>query len=104
MKEKEAAIKKMGGDNRVAKQHAKGKLSARERLDLLFDKGTFREIDMFVKHRCTNFGMEKVDIPSDGVVTPITSILYLGKYCFNKIVISSSSSIINILIIFFLSF
>ncbi len=69
MKEKKAAIKKMGGDARIAKQHAKGKLSARERLDLLFDKGTFREIDMFVKHRCTNFGMEKVDIPSDGVVT-----------------------------------
>jgi methylmalonyl-CoA decarboxylase subunit alpha len=58
----------MGGEERVAKQHAERKLTARERIDLLFDKGTFREIDMLVKHRSTNFGMEKVNIPSDGVI------------------------------------
>jgi acetyl-CoA carboxylase carboxyltransferase component len=67
--EKEAAIRRMGGEKAVQKQHDGGKLTARERLDLLFDAGTFREIDMFVHHRCDNFGMEKIDIPSDGVVT-----------------------------------
>ncbi len=59
----------MGGAKGVAKQKEMGKLTARERIDLLFDVGTFREVDMFVKHRCTNFNMEKVDIPSDGVIT-----------------------------------
>jgi len=59
----------MGGEKAVQKQHDGGKLTARERIDLLFDPGTFREIDMFVHHRCDNFGMEKIDIPSDGVVT-----------------------------------
>ncbi|THB76050.1 MAG: methylmalonyl-CoA carboxyltransferase [Desulfobacteraceae bacterium] len=69
LKEKQEAILKMGGDAALAKRKEKGKLNARERLNLLFDTGTFREIDMFVTHRCTNFGMEKVDIPADGVVT-----------------------------------
>jgi len=67
--ERERKILDMGGEAAVAKQHESGKLTARERLDLLFDPGTFREIDMFVSHRCANFGMEKVDIPSEGVVT-----------------------------------
>jgi acetyl-CoA carboxylase carboxyltransferase component len=62
-------IRQMGGEKAVAKQHEQGKLTARERLDILFDAGTFRELDMFVQHRCVNFGMEKVEIPSDGVVT-----------------------------------
>jgi methylmalonyl-CoA decarboxylase subunit alpha len=67
--EKEEKIRQMGGEKAVQKQHDGGKLTARERIDLLFDPGTFREIDMFVHHRCDNFGMEKIDIPSDGVVT-----------------------------------
>lgn len=67
--EKEAKVRQMGGEKAVQKQHDGGKLTARERIDLLFDPGTFREIDMFVHHRCDNFGMEKIDIPSDGVVT-----------------------------------
>ncbi|MBU1356235.1 MAG: methylmalonyl-CoA carboxyltransferase [Candidatus Edwardsbacteria bacterium] len=54
---------------RAAKQHDKGKLSARERLDLLLDPQSFVEFDAFVKHRCDNFGMDKVEIPADGVVT-----------------------------------
>ena len=66
---REAKILAMGGEKAVAKHKEKGKLSARERLNLLFDEGTFREIDMFVSHRCVNFGMEKVEIPSDGVIT-----------------------------------
>ena len=69
LKDREQKILKMGGDKAVAKQKEKGKLTARERLNLLFDPGTFREIDMFVEHRCVNFGMENVDIPSDGVIT-----------------------------------
>jgi len=69
LKEKEAQIKVMGGDKAVAKQHQSGKLTARERLDLFFDPGTFRELDIFVKHRCVMFGMEKMDIPADGVIT-----------------------------------
>jgi acetyl-CoA carboxylase carboxyltransferase component len=59
----------MGGAQAVEKQHQAGKLTARERLDLFFDPGTFRETDIFVKHRCVNFGMEQVEIPADGVVT-----------------------------------
>lgn len=68
LKEKRAEAKKMGGVERLAKQKAKGKLNARERLDLLFDEGTFKEVDTFVKHRSVNFGMEKVDVISDGVI------------------------------------
>ncbi len=69
LKEREKKILQMGGEKAVAGQREKGKLNARERLHLLFDPGTFREIDMFVEHRCVNFGMEKVVIPSDGVIT-----------------------------------
>jgi acetyl-CoA carboxylase carboxyltransferase component len=69
LKKREEKLRQMGGEKAVASHRGKGKLTARERLDLLFDPGTFREIDMFVRHRCTNFGMEKVEIPSDGVIT-----------------------------------
>ena len=69
LKAREEKILQMGGEKAVAKQHDQGKLTARERLDILFDDGTFRELDMFVSHRCVNFEMEKVEIPSDGVVT-----------------------------------
>ena len=68
-KEKSKKILQMGGEKAVAKYKAKGKLTARERLDCFFDPGTFHEIDMFVKHHCSNFGMEKVEIPADGVIT-----------------------------------
>lgn len=69
LKEKRNIAAKMGGKERIDKQHAKGKLSARERLDYLFDEDTFRELDTFVGHRSTNFGMEKIQIASDGVIT-----------------------------------
>ncbi len=59
-----------GGAKRVAAQHGKGKLTARERIELLLDKDSFEEFDMFVQHRCVDFGMEKAEkIPGDGVVT-----------------------------------
>ena len=57
-----------GGEERRARQHAEGKLSARERLDVLFDPGSFEEIDMLVEHRCHDFGMSKQRIPGDAVV------------------------------------
>ena len=58
-----------GGQKKIDKQHEKGKMTTRERLNLLFDAGSFTEISQFIKHRCTNFGMEKKEIPGDGVVT-----------------------------------
>src|SRR5512146_3242285 len=58
-----------GGEERRARQHAEGKLSARERLDLLFDEGSFQEVGEFVEHNCRDFGMAKQRIPGDGVVT-----------------------------------
>jgi propionyl-CoA carboxylase beta chain len=64
-----AAARKGGGDERVAKQHAAGKLTARERIDTLLDPGSFEELDALVVHRCTDFGMETQKIPGDGVIT-----------------------------------
>ncbi len=58
-----------GGEKRIEAQHAKGKLTARERIELLLDEGSFEEYDMFVTHRCQNFGMEKNKFLGDGVVT-----------------------------------
>ena len=58
-----------GGKARIDAQHARGKLTARERIELLMDHGSFEEFDMFVEHRCDDFGMEKMKIPGDGVVT-----------------------------------
>ena len=65
---KEAALVG-GGEKRIEAQHAKGKLTARERIELLLDKGTFEEIGMLVEHRSTNFGLDKTKFPGDGVVT-----------------------------------
>jgi methylmalonyl-CoA decarboxylase subunit alpha len=69
LEQREEKERQMGGEKGVAKQHKGGKLTARERLDLLFDPGSFCEVDMFVRHRCTDFGMPDVEIPGDGVVT-----------------------------------
>ncbi len=64
-----AAARAGGGERRVAAQHAKGKLTARERLDILLDPGSFEETDMFVEHDCVDFGMADQVYPGDGVVT-----------------------------------
>src|ERR1051326_2548901 len=58
-----------GGDERLSRQRAEGKLSARERLNLLFDEGTFEETDKLVEHRCHDFGMSSQRVPGDGVIT-----------------------------------
>ena len=67
--ERRAAARLGGGQKRIDAQHEKGKLTARERLALLLDEGSFEEYDMFVQHRCTNFGMDKQHFDGDGVVT-----------------------------------
>jgi propionyl-CoA carboxylase beta chain len=58
-----------GGQKRIDAQHAKGKLTARERLEVLLDEGSFEEYDMYKTHRCTDFGMETQVFPGDGVIT-----------------------------------
>ncbi len=67
--ERRAAARLGGGEKRIEAQHSKGKLTARERLSLLLDEGSFEEYDMFVRHRCHNFGMEENVTDGDGVVT-----------------------------------
>ena len=67
--ERRAKASMGGGQKRIDAQHQKGKLTARERIALLLDEGSFEEFDMFVQHRCTNFGMEKQHFDGDGVVT-----------------------------------
>jgi acetyl-CoA carboxylase carboxyltransferase component len=67
--EEKKRLMTMGGDTMIAKQHHLGKLTARERIDLLFDKDTFQEIRLFVKHRSTLFGMKDREIKGDGIVT-----------------------------------
>lgn len=69
LRAKKEKIAQGGGEKRIEAQHARGKLTARERLDILFDKDSFVEIDVFVKHRCTNFGMDEKELLGDGVVT-----------------------------------
>lgn len=69
LRQRRQKVMEGGGAKRIEKQHAKGKLTARERINLLFDEGTFVELDAFVTHRCANFDMEKVDAPGEGVVT-----------------------------------
>jgi propionyl-CoA carboxylase beta chain len=73
-----------GGEKRIAAQHAKGKLTARERIDLLLDEGSFEEYDMFVEHRCSDFGMENQKFPGDGVVTGWGTINGRLVYVFSK--------------------
>ncbi|MDR3610719.1 MAG: acyl-CoA carboxylase subunit beta [Ignavibacteriaceae bacterium] len=63
-----------GGEEKTKDQHNKGKLSARERIELLVDEGTFEEIDMFVEHRAHDFGLDKMKIPGDGVITGFAKI------------------------------
>ncbi|MCH5231689.1 MAG: acyl-CoA carboxylase subunit beta [Muribaculaceae bacterium] len=67
--EKRSCARVGGGEKAIEKQHAKGKYTARERIAMLLDEGSFEELDMFVTHRCTNFGQDKKHILGDGVVT-----------------------------------
>ncbi|MDO9555318.1 MAG: carboxyl transferase domain-containing protein [Atribacterota bacterium] len=69
LREREEKVKAGGGEKRIKAQHEKGKLTARERIDLLLDKDSFVELDLLVEHRCSNFGMDKVEAPGEGVIT-----------------------------------
>jgi propionyl-CoA carboxylase beta chain len=69
LEDRRATARLGGGEKRIASQHARGKLTARERLEIFLDPGSFEEYDMFVEHRSNDFGMEKQKIPGDGVVT-----------------------------------
>ena len=82
--EKIAEAKLGGGVKRIDGQHSKGKLTARERLDLLLDKNSFEEIGALVKHRSTDFGMEKIHYPGDGVVTGYGTIHGRLVYVFSQ--------------------
>ncbi len=75
---------KGGGEARIEKQHEKGKLTARERIDLLLDKGSFEEIDAFVTHRSTNFGLDKQKFLGDGIVTGYGTINGRPVYVFSQ--------------------
>ena len=69
MERRREAARVGGGQKRIDAQHAKGKLTARERLDVLLDEGSFEELDTYVEHDCVDFGMQDQKIPGDGVVT-----------------------------------
>ena len=84
LEEKRQLARLGGGEKRIAAQHARGKLTARERLDLLLDEGSFEEWDMLVEHNCDDFGMEKNRIPGDGVVTGFGTINGRLVYVFSQ--------------------
>jgi len=69
LKRKQQHILQMGGPKAIEERHKKGQMSARERIDYFFDAGTFTEIGLFVKHRTTAFGMDKREVPAEGVIT-----------------------------------
>lgn len=69
LEKRRAQAREGGGQRRIDSQHKKGKLTARERIELLLDEGSFEEFDMFVAHRCVDFGMEEQKYPGDGVIT-----------------------------------
>ena len=69
LKANQAKIMQAGGAKRVEKQHASGKMTARERIEFFFDPESFVELDQFVRHRCVNFGMQTKEIPAEGVIT-----------------------------------
>jgi Carboxyl transferase domain len=80
-----------GGLKRIERQHARGSLSARERIELLFDAGTFQEVDQLKAHRCTEFGMADVQFPGDGIVTGHGLVNGRHVYAFSQGNLSSRS-------------
>src|SRR5690348_5629985 len=84
LEERRAEARLGGGEKRIEAQHKRGKLTARERIELLLDKGSFEEFDMFVEHRSNEFGMEKSKIPGDGVVTGWGTVNGRTVYLFSK--------------------
>lgn len=91
--EKRDALLGMGGEKMIKKQHDLGKLTARERLDIFFDKGTFQEVQLFVKHRSTLFGLDKKEIKADGVVTGFGKVNGRTVFCAAQDFTSSGGSL-----------
>lgn len=84
LKQLREEAQKGGGEKRIQKQHEAGKLTARERVDLLLDRGSFEEIDAYVRHRCHDFGMQEQSYPGDGVVTGFGKIHGRPVYVFSQ--------------------
>ena len=84
LEQKREAARLGGGEKRIESQHAKGKLTARERIAVLLDEGSFEEYDMFVEHQCADFGMQDQKVPGDGVVTGQGTINGRLVYVFSK--------------------
>ena len=84
LEKRRATARLGGGQKRIDAQHQRGKLTARERIELLLDEGSFEEFDMFVEHRCTDFGMDAQKIPGDGVVTGWGTVNGRTVYVFAK--------------------
>jgi propionyl-CoA carboxylase beta chain len=84
LEDRRAEARAGGGPRRVAAQHAKGKLTARERVEILLDEGSFEEFDMFVAHRCVEFGMDETRYPGDGVITGWGTINGRQVYVFSQ--------------------
>ena len=84
LEDRRAVARLGGGERRIEAQHKRGKLTARERIDLLLDEDSFEEFDMFVEHRCTDFGMTDKKIPGDGVVTGWGTVNGRTVYVFAK--------------------
>ena len=84
LEERRASARAGGGEKRIEAQHKRGKLTARERVELLMDRDSFQEIDMFVEHRSTDFGMEKSHIAGDGVVTGFGTVNGRTVFAFAK--------------------
>ncbi|HET9514540.1 MAG TPA: acyl-CoA carboxylase subunit beta [Gemmatimonadales bacterium] len=84
LRHRQSQAEQGGGADRIAQQHKKGKLTARERLDLLLDEGSFVELDRFVTHRATGFGLEEQKYPGDGVVTGFGRINGRPVYVFSQ--------------------
>lgn len=97
LERRRAAARAGGGEKRVAAQHAKGKLTARERLDVLLDEGSFEELDMFVEHNCVDFGMTEQVVPGDGVVTGSGTINGRLVFVFSQISPSSAARCPNVM-------
>jgi len=84
LEKRRTAARLGGGERRIEQQHARGKLTARERIEVLLDPGSFEEFDTYVTHRCTDFGMDKQHVPGDGVVTGWGHIFGRPVYVFSQ--------------------
>ena len=90
-------ILQAGGADRIEKQHKSGKLTARERIDMLFDPGTFVEVDSFIESRIDDFGLDKKRVPGDGVVTDMVRSMDVQCSCLLRTLQLSEDQWVNII-------